>query len=131
MTKMEKSILNEANTVVFNYEKWRDRFLRTVLWVISILGAFLVLANLPSSFRRRIHNIYIASCCLIRRHTASLALHVQGRNTDHCWISYWFIQFDRFWSISRRHFVLSCNHHFLFVLVRPEHRMVLVWTKCV
>ena len=49
MTKMEKNILNEANTVVFNYDQWRERFLRTVLWVVSILGAVLILANIPSA----------------------------------------------------------------------------------
>jgi len=49
MTNVEKNILDEANTMVFSYDQWRGKFLRIVLWIMSILGSLLVLANIPAA----------------------------------------------------------------------------------
>lgn len=49
MTNVEKNILNEANSMVFSYDQWRDKFLKIVLWVMSGLGSLLVLANIPNA----------------------------------------------------------------------------------
>lgn len=48
MTNTEKSILDEAGAT-FNYDQWRGKFLNTVLWFMTALGAVLVIANIPSA----------------------------------------------------------------------------------
>jgi GAF domain-containing protein len=49
MTNVEKTILDQAGTTVFNYDQWRGKFLNTVLWFMSVLGIGLVIANIPSA----------------------------------------------------------------------------------
>ena len=54
MTKTDTPVLtdipisDDANTMVFNYDQWRNSFLNIVLWVTCGLGIFLILPNIPT-----------------------------------------------------------------------------------
>jgi GAF domain-containing protein len=49
MTKSEIPGLDEVTTTLFDYDQWRGNFLNRVLWIISVLGIFLILPNISSS----------------------------------------------------------------------------------
>jgi len=54
MTRTDAPVLTDipvsgdANTMVFNFEQWRNSFLNIVLWVTCGLGIFLILPNIPT-----------------------------------------------------------------------------------
>ena len=48
MTYTDNSVLDVANTSLFNYDQWRSRFLNIVLWVICGFGVFLIIPNVPT-----------------------------------------------------------------------------------
>ena len=47
MTKPENQIVEFANNALFQYDRWRARFLNTILRVVTGLGLFLIGANIP------------------------------------------------------------------------------------
>lgn len=49
MTNPENPVLGEVTTTLFDYDQWRGRFLNRILWIVSVLGIFLILPNVSTS----------------------------------------------------------------------------------
>ena len=48
MINPENQILEQANNAIFQYDRWRSKFLNTVLRAMSALGVLLLITNLPN-----------------------------------------------------------------------------------